>query len=94
MKAMTEQEYPFVSFDLNSASFDEISQTYDVSSSSKGMFIDLFILMQEQMNFSATLHNRKDQVWGATKLPLNGTTSTTGMFRSLESGFAEMIVAR
>ena len=94
LKAMTEYELPFVSFDLDPANFDGKSQTYDVTNSSEGMFIELFILMEERLNITATLHNRKDQEWGGVILQPNGTSTTTGMFKSLQTGFAEMIVAR
>ena len=65
---MTEEIGPYVYFDLAKALLDETTQNYDVTQSTKGMFYDLFMVIQEKLNFSATLHKRKDSQWGIAKI--------------------------
>ena len=94
MKAITEMEMPFISIDVDIGEFDQKSQTYDVTYSTKGVFFDIFIVMQEQLNFTATIHKRKDGAWGPILVFQNGTILTRGLFNSLTSGFAEIAVTR
>ena len=92
---MTDSENPYISIDLENAKLDEKSQTYDVTKLVKGMYFDMFLLLQETLNFTATLHRRKDGKWGG-KLNIfeNGTTEAAGLPESLLSGFSEMIMTR
>ena len=94
LKAMTEITVPHISIDLTTASYDENSQTYDVTKSLTGLYHEIFLDMQKLFNFTATLHKRKDGQWGPTTVSKNGTISTGGIVNSLTSGFAEMIVAQ
>ena len=94
LKAITEIERPFISIDLGGATYDEASQTYDVTKSVTGMFFDIFLEMQEYLNFTYTLHKRKDGKWGPTKILANGTIIAGGIVESLTSGFAEMAATR
>ena len=94
MIAMTEEYSPFININLDSAIYHDESLSYDVTNSVNGMFYDLFILMKEHLNFTATLHKRKDGKWGPTIVLPNGTIEVNGVPESLVSGFAEMIVAR
>ena len=94
IKAMTEMSMPYIMIDLKSETFDNISQTYDVTQSVKGLFYDIFIVLQEYLNFTATLHKRKDGKWGPTTVLDNGTIVVGGITKSITDGFAEMIVAR
>ena len=94
IKAMTEMSMPYIMIDLKSEKFDNISQTYDVTQSVKGLFYDIFIVLQEYLNFTATLHKRKDGKWGPTTVLVNGTIVVGGITKSITDGFAEMIVAR
>ena len=94
LKAMTEITVPYISIDLATASYDENSQTYDVTKSLTGLYHEIFLDMQKLFNFTATLHKRKDGQWGPTTVLKNGTISTGGIVNSLTSGFAEMIVAQ
>ena len=55
LKAMTEYELPFVSFDLDPANFDGKSQTYDVTHFTKGMYYDILRVMQEHLKFTGKL---------------------------------------
>ena len=93
MIAMTEVTTPFISLDLNSATFDETSDTYDVTNSVHGVYHDIFLIMQKYLNFSATFRKRKDGKWGPTTVLENGTVLTEGIVESLTSGFGEMIVS-
>ena len=94
LKAMTESAPVLKSIDLSTATFDNTSQTYDVTNSVSGMYHNIFLEMQEYLNFKYTLHKRKDRKWGPTKVLENGTIITAGIVKSLTSGFAEMCVAR
>ena len=94
LKAMTEITVPHISIDLATASYDENSQTYDVTKSLTGLYHEIFLDMQKLFNFTATLHKRKDGQWGPTTVLKNGTILTGGIVKSLTSGFAEMIVAQ
>ena len=49
--------------------------------------------MQDFLNFTATLHKRKDGSWGPTTVLPNGTIQARGITESLTSGFGEMIIA-
>ena len=94
MKAMVEEVIPYNKIDLKSSIYDISSATYDVTKSVEGMFHDLFLLLQECLNFSSTLHKRKDGIWGTAIILLNGTFQTEGIIQSVTSGFAEMSIAR
>ena len=93
IKAMTGSFSPFAIIDYNTAILDIESQTYDVTTSVKGLDIDLLKDMQNYMNFSTTLHERQDKKWGPTIALDNGTIITKGIMESVTSAFAEMIVS-
>ena len=57
------------------------------------MHYELYLSLQDFLNFTATLHKRKDGKWGPTTVLPNGTISAVGITESLTSGFAEMIVS-
>ena len=92
MIAMTEDSPPFIYLDLPSATYDETSETFDVTKSVDGMYYEMFLIMQKRLNFTATLRKRKDGKWGPTTVLENGTIITDGIVKSLTSGFGEMIV--
>ena len=93
IKAMTGVYPPFIIIDYNTAILDIESQTYDVTTSVKGIDIDLLTDMQNYMNFSTTLHERQDKKWGPIIALDNGTMITKGIVESITSSFAEMIVS-
>jgi hypothetical protein len=66
--------------------------SYDVTKSTEGMHYELYLNMQEFLNFTATLHKRKDGEFGPTTVFPNGTIQARGITESLTSGFGEMIV--
>ena len=92
MIAMTEVSPPFIHLNLSSATYDETSDTFDVTKSVSGMYYEMFLIMQKHLNFTATLKKRKDGKWGPTTVLDNGTIITDGIVKSLTSGFGEMIV--
>ena len=92
MKAMTENYPPVLSIDLSSAKYDDLSHTYDVTNSTSGMFYSIFQDLKESMNFTSSLHKRKDGKWGPTTPLANGSLIAEGITQSVTSGFAEMIV--
>ena len=93
MIAMTEDTPPFISIDLSSATYDETSDTFDVTKSVAGMYYEMFLIMQKRLNFTATLRKRKDGKWGPTTVLANGTIITEGIAKSLTSGLGEMVVS-
>ena len=66
--------------------------SYDVTKSTEGMHYELYLNMQDVLNFTATLHKRKDGAYGPTTVLPNGTIQARGITESLTSGFGEMIV--
>ena len=95
LKAMTEEESPYITFsNFSSAEFDQKSQTYDVTKFTQGLYYDMFLILQETFNFTATLHKRKDGKWGPLTIFPNGTIVAAGIVESVISGFGEMIVTR
>ena len=95
MKAITENSGSFLSINLsNTVQFDSISQTYDVTYLTRGDIYEMFMVLQNDLNFTATLHKRKDGKWGPTLVLPNGTIEAHGIVESVTSGFAEMIVTR
>ena len=94
MKAMVEGLLPYNEVHISTAVFDENSQTYDVTQSVKGMFYEMFLVMQKYLNFTSSLHKRKDGKWGPSIILENGTLITGGIIHSVASGFAEMLIAR
>ena len=92
MKAMTEHYPPFLSIELSSAEYDEMSNTFDVTNSMEGMFYYVFEDLKESLNFTSSLHKRKDGKWGPTIVLANGSVIAAGITKSVTSGFAEMIV--
>ena len=79
---------------MSSAEFDQQSQTYDVTKSVQGLYYDMFLILQETLNFKATLHKREDGKWGPLTVFGNGTIVADGIVESVISGFSEMIVTR
>ena len=94
LKAITEEDSPYIKINLSSANFDGINQVYDVTGNVEGMYYDLFRILQEQLNFTSSLYKRKDGKWGPITILKNGTILTAGVPNSLTSGFAEIGVTR
>ena len=67
--------------------------SYDVTKSTEGMHYELYLNMQDFLNFTATLHKRKDGAYGPTTVLPNGTIQARGITESLTSGFGEMIIS-
>ena len=92
---MTKEESPSITFSkFSSAEFDLKSQTYDVTKFTQGLYYDMFLILQETFNFTASLHKRKDGKWGPLTIFPNGTIVAAGIVESVISGFGEMIVTR
>ena len=95
LKAITEQDSPSIKINLSSTNYyDEINQVYDVTENVGGMYYDMFRILQEQLNFTTSIHKRKDGKWGPITILENGTILTAGVPNSLTSGFAEIAVTR
>ena len=94
MRAMTEQTSPYILVDISEATYDSKSETYDVTNSIKGIIYEIFLEIQDRLNFTASIHKRKDGKFGPTTVSENGTVIAAGITESITSGFAEMIVTR
>ena len=94
LKAITEEEIPYIKIDLSLANYDETNQVYDVTQKVEGMYYDIFQILQEQLNFTASIHKRKDGKWGPITKLENGTILTAGIASSITSGFAEIVATR
>ena len=94
LKAITEEDLPFIKIDLSSANYDETNQVYDVTQKVGGMYYDLFLILKEQLNFTTSIHKRKDGKWGPITKLENGTILTAGIASSITSGFAEIVATR
>ena len=95
LKAITEQDSPSIKINLSSTNYyDEVNQVYDVTENVGGMYYDIFRTLQEQLNFTTSIHKRKDGKWGPITILENGTILTAGIPNSLTSGFAEIGVTR
>ena len=92
IKTMTGHSRPKILVDKSSAILDIKSQTYDVTKSVEGYHMEILHDMQKYLNFSSTLHEREDGIWGSIVTLDNGTIVPEGMMESVTSGFAEMIV--
>ena len=91
-KIMTDEWPTRSTFNSKPATLDVKSQTYDVTNLTKGIEYDLLMDMQNYMNFTTTIHKRKDGQWGPVTILENGTIFTAGIVESVTSGFAEMIL--
>ena len=94
LKAITEEEIPYIKIDLSLANYDESNQVYDVTQKVEGMYYDIFLILKEQLNFTTSIHKRKDGKWGPITKLENGTTLTAGIASSITSGFAEIVATR
>ena len=94
LKAITEEEIPYIKIDLSLPNYDETNQVYDVTEKVEGMYYDIFQILQEQLNFTASIHKRKDGKWGPITKLENGTILTAGIASSITSGFAEIVATR
>ena len=94
LKAITGEEPPYIKINLSSAIYDETHQVYDVTETVEGMYYDMFLILQEQLNFTTSIYKRKDGKWGPITILENGTTLTAGIPNSITSGFAEIGVTR
>jgi hypothetical protein len=69
-----------------------MSQSFDVTNLVGGTFYYIFQELQTYLNFTYSLHKRKDGKWGPTTVLANGSVIAAGITKSVTSGFAEMIV--
>ena len=60
----------------------------------KGMYYDIFKILQEYLNFTATLHKRKDSKFGVAQVSSNGTITTTYLHADVATGYADIALAR
>ncbi len=68
------------------ASFDNVTQTFDVTSLASGMYPEYLAQVAKSLNFSYSLHQRLDRQTGSD---IDG--KPTGMIASLFYGEAELI---
>lgn len=93
LKAMTEVEPPFITLNMELAPLAD-EYYYNVTNVVQGMFYDLLLYMQKDLNFTTEILKRPHYEWGTVEQLANGTLATSGMIQSLVNGDAEMICAR
>ena len=91
LKAMTEHYLNDIKIDMASAKYDNKTQMYDVTQSTTGKYFEIFLAMQQHLNFTASLH-KNIVPWGKVSLLENNTLFISGIFKSVHSGPAEVIM--
>ena len=91
LKAMTENNLYDINIDIALAKYDNNIQMYDVTKSTKGKYYEIFLAMQDHLNFTASLYKNKVS-WGKISLLKNNTLVLSGIYKSLNSGPAELIM--
>ena len=91
LKAMTENNLYDINIDIALAKYDNKIQMYDVTKSTKGKYYEIFLTMQDHLNFTASLHKNNGS-WGKISLLKNNTLVLSGIYKSLHSGPAELIM--
>ena len=91
LKAMTENYLNDIKVDMASAKYDNKTQMYDVTQSTTGKYYEIFLAMQQHLNFTASLH-KNIVPWGKVSLLENNTLFISGIFKSVHSGPAEVIM--
>ncbi len=84
LKAMVDYEGPSLRIQKDfreTAPYFESNQTYDVTKVTSGIFHEILMAIEQQLNFSARLYRREDGGWGGATLLENGTVVSTGIFR-------------
>jgi hypothetical protein len=91
LKAMTENYLNDIKIDMATAIYDNKTQMYDVTQSTNGRYFELFLVMQDHLNFTASLH-KNIVAWGEVSMLENDTLFISGIFKSVHSGPAEVIM--
>ena len=69
------------------------NETYGVTNSIHGTFIDVLQFLQNSFNFTTKLYKRKDGQWGNPVISPNGTVQIGGMLLNLYDHSAEFLWA-
>ena len=96
LKIMTEaagNDIIFPSEYRSYAPYFQNNQTYLVTNLTKGLYVDVLLMLQSQLNFTFELYNRKDMGWGSVTLNSNGSFEATGMVSDIFHNRADLIVA-
>ena len=91
LKAMTENNLYDINIDIALAKYDNKIQMYEVTKNTKGKYYEIFLTMQDHLNFTASLHKNNGS-WGKISLLKNNTLVLRGIYKSLHSGPAELIM--
>ena len=91
LKAMTANNLYDINIDIALAKYDNKIQMYDVTKSTKGKYYEIFLAMQDHLSFTASLH-KNNVSWGKISLLKNNTLVLSGIYKSLHSGPAELIM--
>ena len=95
-KIMTEAAGNDIVFPSNYRSYApyfQNNQTYLVTNLTKGLYVDVLLMLQSQLNFTFEIYNRKDMSWGSVTANSNGSFEATGMVSDVFYNRADFIVA-
>ena len=96
LKIMTEAAGNDIIFPNNyrsHASYFQNNETYLVTNLTKGLYVDMLLMLQNHLNFTFELYNRRDMGWGSVTPNLNGSFNATGMVSDIFYSKADLIVA-
>ena len=96
LKIMTEAAGNDIIFPSNYRSYApyfQNNETYHVTYLTKGLYVDVLLMLQSQLNFTFELYNRKDMGWGSVTPNSNGSFEATGMVSDVFYNRADLIVA-
>ena len=96
LKIMTETAGNDIIFPKNFRSYApyfQNNQTYLVTNLTRGLYVDVLLMLQSQLNFTYELYNRKDMGWGSVTPNSNGSFEATGMVSDIFYNRADLIVA-
>ena len=75
------------------AKFFDSNQTYLVTKFTSGIYHDILITMQNELNFTAEIYKRKDNGWGQVYSQKDGSFQASGMVGDVFFGRADAIAA-
>ena len=96
LKAMTETTGNEIAFDpkyLEEAPYFQINETYEVTNYTSGIFFDVLIELQKELNFTTVLYKRKVLAWGFVYPQDNGSFTATGIVGDLFYNKVDLCVA-
>ena len=95
LKGMTEFEGTLMNARksyLQNAPYFPNNQTYQVNNYIYGVYHDILIILEKQLNFSTILYKRKETAWGSIRPLKNGSYAATGIVGDVFLGRTDIAV--